>query len=99
MMSNLKLPAGTTLTPSDSNVTGSFTLPTESWTSGDQNYYCKPIMATADGEYYYNWYAATANPTECENPTSGGNATAENDAKSLRTSVNIGRIEADSWKE
>ena len=71
------------LTPSDSDVSANYTMPTEEWTSYSQNYYCKAIMAEANGEYYYNWYAAKANPYECVNPTSSSGATAENDAKSL----------------
>ena len=83
MTSNLKLPAGTTLKPTDSNVSANFTLSTESWTSSSQNYFCKQIMAVSNGEYYYNWYAANANPYECDSPTIKTNATATNDAKSL----------------
>ena len=33
-------------------------------------------------EYYYNWYAARANPTQCTGPTSSANATTTNDNKS-----------------
>ena len=93
MLSNLRLDAGTTLNNSTSNVSSSFTLPTESWTRSSQNYYCKPIMKHYDqvntsdneyrNEYYYNWYAARANPTQCSNPTSYTNATEANDNKSL----------------
>ena len=61
----------------------SFTLPTEPWTSADQNYYCKAIMAVAGGEYYYNWYAAIANPYQCLDPTTDINATATNDGYAL----------------
>ena len=64
-----------------------FTMPTETWSSGIQNYYCKAIMAviTSGNEdyYYYNWYAAKANPYECSNPTKETNATTTNDAYSL----------------
>ena len=83
MTDDLKVPAGTQLTTADSDVSASFTLPTEEWTSSDQDYYCKPIMKVVDGVYYYNWYAATANSTSCANPTSSTNATASNDASSL----------------
>lgn len=61
----------------------SFTTPTESWTSSSQNYYCRAIMATAGDEYYYNWYAARANPYQCSNPTTYTNATATNDGYAL----------------
>lgn len=40
-------------------------------------------MAVASGEYYYNWYAAKANPYQCLNPTSSMNATATNDGYAL----------------
>ncbi len=83
MKNNLKLPAGTVLSSSDSNVSSNFTLPTEEWTSSSQNYYCKAIMAVAGGEYYYNWYAAKANPYVCTNPTASTNATSTNDNRSL----------------
>ena len=83
MKNNLKLPAGTVLSSSDSDVSSNFTLPTEEWTSSNQNYYCKAIMAVTGGEYYYNWYAAKANPYVCTNPTANTNATSTNDNKSL----------------
>ena len=68
----------------------SFTLPTEEWTSANQNYYCKAIMAVASGEYYYNWYAAMANPYQCLNPTSNKNATATNDGYALGSICPVG---------
>ena len=40
-------------------------------------------MAVANGEYYYNWYAAMANPYQCLNPTSNANATTTNDGYAL----------------
>ena len=63
MMSNLKLPGGTALTTSNSNVTSSYTLPSQTeWTSSSQNDFCIPRMAyvSSNDEYYYNWPAATA---------------------------------------
>ena len=74
MLSNLRLDQGITLTSSDSDITPNstyqyFTTPTEEWTNSNQNYYCKAMMAVKNHEYYYNWYAAKANPYECENPT------------------------------
>ena len=64
-----------------------FTMPTETWSSSNQDYYCKAIMAVAtsgnEDYYYYNWYAAKANPYECSGPTSPTNSTATNDAYSL----------------
>ena len=76
------------LTSADSDITPNatymeFTMPTEAWISSSQNYFCKAIMKTISSEYYYNWYAAKANPYSCTNPTSSANATAENDAFAL----------------
>ncbi len=60
MLSNLRFdPRGTTLTTSDSDVTSSWTVPSGSWAT----HYCQAKMAINNNEYYYNWYAATANPT------------------------------------
>ena len=76
MMSNLKLPGGTTLTTSNSNVTADYTLSSDTGSSGWVNDYCKPYMASKNGEYYYNWPAATArtnstsNTSKCTNDTS-----------------------------
>ena len=76
------------LTSADSDITpnstySSFPMPTEAWTSSSQNYFCKAIMAEKNGEVYYNWYAAKANPYVCTNPTSDADATTANDNKSL----------------
>jgi uncharacterized protein (TIGR02145 family) len=66
------------LTNVDSDITpnatyAEFTMPTEAWTSDSQNYHCKAIMKHYNqggiNEYYYNWYAAKANPYECADPT------------------------------
>ncbi len=59
--------------------TTTFTVPTEAW----QGYYCKAVMKSVNNEYYYNWYAAKANPYQCNNPTSYTNATKTNDNYSL----------------
>lgn len=88
MKENLKVPAGMKMTSADSDITpnatySSFTMPTEEWTSSSQNYYCKAIMKVVDDQYFYNWYAAKANPYECSDPTSNANATATNDNYSL----------------
>ena len=102
MLSNLRLdntnPNGTQreLESTYSDITPNgmysvFPMPTEDWTSADQNYLCKAIMkhyAQLNGseyrdEYYYNWYAARANPYECDSPTVNTNATTTNDNKSL----------------
>ena len=94
MLSNLRLDNttdGTTsrvLTDADSDITPnseetSFTMPTVKWISYQQNYRCKAIMAVANHEYYYNWYAAKANPFSNSNPTSDTCANTTNDAKSL----------------
>ena len=54
------------ITPNENYV--SFTMPTEEWVSADQNYVSKANMAIFNDEYYYNWYAANANPYVGENP-------------------------------
>ncbi len=65
MLSNLRLEGGTALTTTTSNVTAdTFTLPDQTtWTSSSQNHYCEARMRYIGNEYYYNWYAAKANPT------------------------------------
>ena len=64
MLSNLRLAGGTTLSSSTSNVSSSFTLPSQTtWTSKSQDHYCEARMRYINNEYYYNWYAAKANPT------------------------------------
>ena len=78
-------------TSGESVTATTFTTPTEAWTSGSQNYYCKAIMKHYNqnnggeyrNEYYYNWYAAKANPYQCLDPTSDTNATSTNDSYSL----------------
>ena len=60
MASNLRLEGGTTLYPDTSNVTTSYTLPADTGQSGWVQDFCKPYMATSNGEYYYNWPTATA---------------------------------------
>ena len=53
MFSNLRLKPGATITPSDSDVTSDFTLPTQSdsdvWTSDAQNYYAKKNIKACRG--------------------------------------------------
>ncbi len=94
MLSNLRLDNttdGTTprvLIDTDSNIEPnseytSFTMPTETWNSSYQNYYCKAAMGVANNEYYYNWYAAKANPFSCSNPTNYSYANIASDTKSL----------------
>ena len=62
------------LTADDSDITpndaySTFTMPTESWTSSSQNYYCKPIMGKSSGISYYNFSTAFASQYECDSPT------------------------------
>ena len=102
MMSNLKLPGGTTLTTSDSNVKSSYTLPSDTGSSGWVNDYCKPYMATAGGEYYYNWPAATAR-TNSTSSTSGGcsndtdNSVGDICPKGWRLPVYDGEVYETTW--
>ena len=49
--------ADSDIKPNDSYT--EFTMPTAAW----DNYYYLARMAISGGEYYYNWYAATANPS------------------------------------
>ena len=102
MLSNLRLDNTTDgatprrLTSADSDITPNttyteFIMPTETWSSGSQNYYCKAIMKhynqgsgnNYSNEYYYNWYAAKANPYQCDDPTTSTNATSINDGLAL----------------
>ncbi|MBQ3263761.1 hypothetical protein IJH06_01470, partial [Candidatus Saccharibacteria bacterium] len=92
MMSNLKLPGGTKLTTSNSNVTADYTLPSQTeWTSASENDYCIPRMAYVSGndEYYYNWPAATARTNTTSNTSSG----CSND-----TSNSVGNICPKGWR-
>ncbi|MBQ2659499.1 hypothetical protein IJF85_00780 [Candidatus Saccharibacteria bacterium] len=103
MMSNLKLPGGTALTTSDSNVTSSYTLPTESWVSNSQDDYCKPYMATAGGEYYYNWPAATARTNNTSNTFTGCSNDTDNSVgdicpKNWRLPVYSGEVDNSTWR-
>ena len=71
----------------DSVTTTTFTMPNENW--GD--WYCRANMKHYDqgsgnnysNEYYYNWYAAKANPYQCDDPTTDTNATSTNDGYAL----------------
>ena len=91
MLENLKLDAtdengeARKLNSEDSDITtGEFTIPTETWEE-ENSYFCKATMAVGDnGEYYYNWYAAKANPNQnCPDPNNPADATEQNDDKSL----------------
>ena len=91
MLENLKLDAtdengeARKLDSEDSDITtGEFTMPTETWEE-ENSYFCKATMAVGDnGEYYYNWYAAKANPNQnCPDPNNPADATEQNDDKSL----------------
>ena len=83
MLSNLRLDAGTTLTTSNSNVSSTYTLPSNSWADDS----CIPKMihyAQLNGseyrdEYYYNWPAATAR----NNSTSGTSSCSNDKSNSL----------------
>ena len=106
MMSNLKLPGGTTLTTSDSNVTADYTLPSQTeWTSSSQNDYCIPRMAyvSSNGEYYYNWPAATARTNSTSN-TSGScsndtdNSVGDICPKGWRLPVYSGEVDNSTWR-
>ena len=102
MMSNLKLPGGTTLTAQNSNVTADYTLPSDTGSSGWVNDYCKPYMASKNDEYYYNWPAATArtNSTSdtfsCSSDTS--NSVGDICPKGWRLPVYSGEVDNSTWR-
>ena len=56
-----------------------FTMPDVAW----KEWYCRANMKVYDNAYYYNWYAAKANPYQCNDPTSATNAMATNDGYAL----------------
>ena len=99
MLSNLRLDGGTELSSSSSNVSSTYTLPTDASQDGWTNDYCKPYMIhynqinTSDGsseyrdEYYYNWPAATA-----RNNSTSGTSSCSND-----TSNSLGDICPANW--
>ena len=64
MLSNLRLEGETALNSTTSDVSAdTFTLPSQTGTGTSKNRYCEARMSYVGGEYYYNWYAAKANPT------------------------------------
>ena len=91
MLSNLRLDGGTELSSSNSNVSSTYTLPSNSWSKD----YCMPKMihyAQLNGseyrdEYYYNWPAATA-----RNNSTSGTSSCSND-----TSNSLGSICPKNW--
>ena len=76
MLSNIRVDGNTALTPTTSHISSDYTLPADTGSGGWTNDYCQPRMASINGEYYYNWPAATAriNSTSgtsgCSNDTS-----------------------------
>jgi uncharacterized protein (TIGR02145 family)/uncharacterized repeat protein (TIGR02543 family) len=63
------------LTPEDSDVATTYTMPTSAWS----NTSCEAKMVVSNSKYYYNWYAAKANTDNC----SDGTDTEASKAKSL----------------
>lgn len=91
MLSNLRLEGGTALDSSTSNVKGAFTLPDQTtWTSSSQNHYCEARMRYIGNEYYYNWYAAKANPTT-------GVSSSSSCANTTRDNASLGSICPANW--
>ena len=76
MLSNLRLNGGAELTTDTSHVSSAYTLPADTGSGGWTNDACRPRMASTNGEYYYNWPAATArtnstsDTSSCYNDTS-----------------------------
>ena len=60
MLSNIRVDGNTALTSTTSHVSSDYTLPADTGSGGWTNDYCQPRMASINGEYYYNWPAATA---------------------------------------
>ena len=75
MLSNLRLDGGTILNATTSHVTAEYALPVDTGESGWMNDYCKPYMASKNGEYYYNWPAATARINDTVGTSSCNNDT------------------------
>ena len=91
MLSNLRLEGGTALDSSTSDVKGAFTLPDQTtWTSSAQNHYCEARMRYIGNEYYYNWYAAKANPTT-------GVSSSSSCANATRDNASLGSICPANW--
>ena len=91
MLSNLRLEGGTALDSSTSNVKGAFTLPDQTtWTSSSQGHYCEARMRYIGNEYYYNWYAAKANPTT-------GVSSSSSCANTTRDNASLGSICPANW--
>ena len=91
MLSNLRLEGGTALDSSTSNVKGAFTLPDQTtWTSSSQSHYCEARMRYIGNEYYYNWYAAKANPTT-------GVSSSSSCANKTRDDASLGSICPANW--
>lgn len=91
MLSNLRLEGGTALDSSTSDVKGAFTLPDQTtWTSSSQNHYCEARMRYIGNEYYYNWYAAKANPTT-------GVSSSSSCANTTRDKASLGSICPANW--
>ena len=75
MLSNLRLDGGTILNATTSHVAAEYALPIDTSESGWMNDYCKPYMASKNGEYYYNWPAATARTNDAVGTSSCNNDT------------------------
>ena len=75
MLSNLRLDGGTILNATTSHVTAEYTLPIDTGESGWADDFCKPYMASKNGEYYYNWPAATARTNDTVGTSSCNNDT------------------------
>lgn len=96
MLSNLRLDGSTnnntvTLKSDKSNVSADFVMPNQTtWTSSSQNHYCQARMRYIGNEYYYNWYAAKANPTT-------GVSSSSSCANTTRDNASLGSICPKGW--
>lgn len=91
MLSNLRLEGETALNSTTSDVSANtFTLPSQSGTGTSQIHYCEARMNYINGEYYYNWYAAKANPTT-------GLTSSEDCATETYDNASLGSICPKNW--
>lgn len=75
MLSNIRVDGKTALTSTTSHVSSDYTLPADTGSGGWTDDYCRPRMASKNGEYYYNWPAATARTNSTSSVSSCSNDT------------------------
>lgn len=73
MLSNIRVDGNTALTSTTFHVSSDYTLPADTGSGGWTNDFCQPRMASINGEYYYNWPAATARTNSASGTSSCSN--------------------------